>query len=62
VVGTFGPADYDGFQVDTVEGIKALKAKGVTKIIVDVHNNPGGYVCLGAFLYLVLAGTKSGYP
>ncbi|KAH7099194.1 hypothetical protein BKA62DRAFT_807097 [Auriculariales sp. MPI-PUGE-AT-0066] len=42
-VGSFYPADYYGFQAKALEGLQALKAAGVTKLIIDVHNNDGGY-------------------
>ena len=61
VVGDFSPDDFDGFQTLAVEGVNKLLAAGVKNLIVDVHNNGGGFICLGAFLYTLLSGTKSGY-
>ncbi|KZV96492.1 hypothetical protein EXIGLDRAFT_424620 [Exidia glandulosa HHB12029] len=61
-VGDFSPASFEGFQTQAVDGVNKLLAAGVTSLVVDVHNNGGGFICLGAFLYTLLAGTRSGYP
>ncbi|KAH7099199.1 hypothetical protein BKA62DRAFT_772734 [Auriculariales sp. MPI-PUGE-AT-0066] len=61
MIGSFYPDDFYAFQSTALEGVQTLKNAGVTKLIVDVHNNGGGYVCLGSFFYTLLAGTKSGY-
>ncbi|KAH7090052.1 hypothetical protein BKA62DRAFT_745520 [Auriculariales sp. MPI-PUGE-AT-0066] len=61
MIGYFYPDDFYAFQSTALEGVQTLKNAGVTKLIVDVHNNGGGYVCLGSFFYTLLAGTKSGY-
>lgn len=60
-VGTFEPSDYNGFQTDVVSAIDTFKAAGVKKLIIDLTNNGGGYVCLGVFLHQYLAGSKFGY-
>lgn len=60
-VGDFSPEDFFGFQAQAVDGVQKLLDAGVTSLVIDVHNNGGGFVCLGMFLYTLLAGTKSGY-
>ncbi|KAJ7856576.1 hypothetical protein B0H13DRAFT_2237799 [Mycena leptocephala] len=60
-IGSF-EGDFEGFQNDTVSAITAFKAAGVTRLIIDLHNNGGGFVCLGQFLHQYLAGTRIGYP
>ena len=40
-VGTFYPDDVDGFQHDVESAVKEFINKGVTKLIVDLHNNGG---------------------
>ena len=56
------PVDTDNFQTSIVQGIAAFKAAGVTRLIIDVTGNGGGYVCLGQFLHQYLAGSSFGYP
>ncbi|KAJ7151448.1 hypothetical protein C8R43DRAFT_1005222 [Mycena crocata] len=60
-IGSFG-GDFEQFQTDTVSAISAFKEAGVTKLLVDVTNNGGGFVCLGQFLHQYLVGTNFGYP
>lgn len=62
VVGDFSPADFNSFQTQAVDGVNKLLAAGVKSLVIDLHNNGGGFICLGAFLYTLLAGTKAGYP
>jgi hypothetical protein len=61
-VGSFEPDNYTGFQTDVDSAVKAFKTAGVTKLLIDVTNNGGGYICLGQFLHQYLAGSKIGYP
>ncbi|KAG7095916.1 hypothetical protein E1B28_006600 [Marasmius oreades] len=61
-VGSFGPLDFDQFQADVVAAIDAFKKAGVTRLLIDLSNNGGGFVCLGQFLFQYLAGSKIGYP
>ncbi|KAJ7672598.1 hypothetical protein DFH06DRAFT_96835 [Mycena polygramma] len=60
-IGSF-EGDFDGFQTDTISAIAAFKAAGVTRLLIDLSNNGGGFVCLGQFLHQYLAGTRIGYP
>ncbi|KAJ6613551.1 hypothetical protein B0H10DRAFT_2047628 [Mycena sp. CBHHK59/15] len=60
-IGSF-EGDFEGFQTDTVSAISAFQAAGVTKLLIDLTNNGGGFVCLGQFLHQYLAGTDFGYP
>jgi hypothetical protein len=39
-----------------------MKAAGVTKLLIDLTNNRGGFVCLGQFLHQYFAGSDFGYP
>ncbi|KAK7042445.1 TSPc domain-containing protein [Favolaschia claudopus] len=61
-VGSFGPNSFDGFQGDVVSAVNAFKAAGVTRLLIDLTNNGGGFICLGQFLHQYLAGTRMGYP
>ncbi|KAJ7253056.1 hypothetical protein B0H12DRAFT_602616 [Mycena haematopus] len=60
-IGSF-EGDFVGFQTDTVSAITAFKEAGVARLIIDLSNNGGGFVCLGQFLHQYLAGTRIGYP
>ncbi|KAJ3481415.1 hypothetical protein NLI96_g7672 [Meripilus lineatus] len=60
-VGSFD-ADFNQFQNDIKTAIETFKSAGVTRLMIDLTNNGGGYICLGQFLYQYLAGTKFGYP
>ena len=40
-VSTFSPDNFDGFQRDVESAVKEFTSKGVTKLIVDLHNNGG---------------------
>ncbi|CCM00765.1 uncharacterized protein FIBRA_02806 [Fibroporia radiculosa] len=61
-VGSFDPDDYNGFQNDVVSAVTQFKEAGATRLIVDLTNNGGGYVCLGEFLHAYLAGSSFGFP
>ncbi|KAF8958955.1 hypothetical protein BDZ97DRAFT_1429044 [Flammula alnicola] len=61
-VGSFEPNDFNQFQTDVVAAVTSLKAAGVTKLLIDLTNNGGGFVCLGQFLHQFLAGSQIGYP
>ncbi|KAJ8084971.1 hypothetical protein PM082_003748 [Marasmius tenuissimus] len=42
-----------------VDGLKELKELGVRKLIVDVTNNGGGYICIAHWLHRIIVGPKS---
>ncbi|KAG8748584.1 hypothetical protein FRC10_003718 [Ceratobasidium sp. 414] len=58
-LGSFS-GDFSGVQQGILDGVKAVKAKGATHLLVDVTNNGGGYICLAAWLHRVLAGPGPG--
>ncbi|KAK0460733.1 uncharacterized protein EV420DRAFT_1641267 [Desarmillaria tabescens] len=60
-VGSFG-GDFDAFMSDVVQSISAFQEAGVTRLLLDLTNNGGGFVCLGQFLFQYLAGSSFGYP
>ncbi|KAJ1300879.1 hypothetical protein OPQ81_002517 [Rhizoctonia solani] len=41
---------------NVLDGIDAVKSKGAYRLLIDLTNNGGGYVCLAAWLRRVLAG------
>jgi C-terminal processing protease CtpA/Prc len=40
-VGSFSPADFDGFQADVVAAITAFKAAKVDRLLIDLSGNGG---------------------
>ncbi|KAJ6463910.1 hypothetical protein C8R45DRAFT_1024567 [Mycena sanguinolenta] len=60
-VGSF-EGDFTQFQNDTVSAITAFQEAGASRLIIDLSNNGGGFVCLGQFLHQYLAGGRIGYP
>ncbi|KAG9076433.1 hypothetical protein FRC06_009508 [Ceratobasidium sp. 370] len=53
--GTFGP-----LQQGVLDGLKQVKSKGATRLLIDLTNNGGGIICLAAWLHRVLAGPAPG--
>ncbi|CAE6419408.1 unnamed protein product [Rhizoctonia solani] len=58
-LGSFS-GDFAGVQKGILDGINTVKSKGATRLLVDVTNNGGGYICLAAWLHRVLAGPGPG--
>ncbi|KAI0299451.1 hypothetical protein B0F90DRAFT_1810692 [Multifurca ochricompacta] len=50
-IGSFQDSDFEQFQVDVVATINSLKAAGATRLLIDLTNNPGGFICQGLFLH-----------
>lgn len=50
------------FQTDTISAFNSFKQAGVSRLLIDLTNNGGGFVCLGQFLHQFLAGSEIGYP
>ena len=42
-VSTFMPDNFEQFQRDVESAVKEFTSKGVTKLIVDLHNNGGEF-------------------
>ncbi|THH11140.1 hypothetical protein EW146_g8141, partial [Bondarzewia mesenterica] len=60
-VGSF-EGDFVQFQTDTLAAISQFQSSNVTRLLIDLTNNGGGFVCLGFFLHQFLAGLEFGYP
>jgi len=60
-VGSF-EGDFVQFQTDTLAAVRQFQASGVKRLLIDLTNNGGGFVCLGQFLHQFLAGSQIGYP
>ncbi|KAJ8082869.1 hypothetical protein PM082_008726 [Marasmius tenuissimus] len=57
-LGSFSGADYDAMQTGLLTGLTEMKARGKTKLIVDVTNNGGGFICVAHWLHRIIAGPK----
>ncbi|KAI0317981.1 hypothetical protein OF83DRAFT_1057662 [Amylostereum chailletii] len=60
-VGSF-EGDQAEFESDIATAVSAFKHAGVDRVLIDLSNNPGGFICLGFFLHSYLAGGAFGYP
>lgn len=51
---------FRNLQQGVLDGIRAVKAQGANKLLIDLTNNGGGIICLAAWLHRVLAGPQPG--
>ncbi|TFK66892.1 hypothetical protein BDN72DRAFT_871423 [Pluteus cervinus] len=58
-LGSFSDGDYDTFLNNLVNGLVNLKKQGATRLIADVSNNGGGWICAAHYLHRVISGPKS---
>ncbi|KAF8875475.1 hypothetical protein CPB85DRAFT_1235909 [Mucidula mucida] len=58
-LGSFSGADYNDMMQGLLDGLVALKSSGAQRLIVDVTNNGGGYICVAHFLHRIIVGPKS---
>ncbi|KAI9463958.1 hypothetical protein BJY52DRAFT_1184373 [Lactarius psammicola] len=61
-VGSFEEPSIEQFQLDIAATITSLKGAGATRLLIDLTNNPGGFICEGFFLHQYLSGLGFGYP
>uniref|UniRef100_A0A0W0FIA0 Uncharacterized protein n=1 Tax=Moniliophthora roreri TaxID=221103 RepID=A0A0W0FIA0_MONRR len=57
-LGSFSGADFDVMQQGLLDGLVGLKSKGAERLIVDVSNNGGGFICVAHWLHRIIAGPK----
>ncbi|KAI0941993.1 hypothetical protein AcV7_002542 [Taiwanofungus camphoratus] len=57
-LGSFAAGSFDDMQESLLTGLQNLKNKGATRLIVDVTNNGGGYICIAHWLHRIIAGPK----
>ncbi|KAG2015627.1 hypothetical protein CC2G_008882 [Coprinopsis cinerea AmutBmut pab1-1] len=57
-LGSFSAKNFTRFGESLLEGMLALKAKGAERLIVDVTNNEGGYICIAHWLHRLIIGPK----
>ncbi|EAU84152.2 hypothetical protein CC1G_08693 [Coprinopsis cinerea okayama7 len=53
-IGSFA-GNFDQFQLDVYLAVNDLKKKGASRLLIDLSNNGGGFLCLGQYLYAYLA-------
>ncbi|KAH9053608.1 hypothetical protein EDB87DRAFT_1569255 [Lactarius vividus] len=61
-VGSFQEPSYEQFQLDLATTIASLRDAGATRLLIDLTNNPGGFICQGIYLHQYLSGLGFGYP
>ncbi|KAH9053619.1 hypothetical protein EDB87DRAFT_1569228 [Lactarius vividus] len=54
--------DPEQFPLDVDAAVKQFKASGVTNLLIDVTDNPGGFLCLALFLHQYLTATGAEFP
>ncbi|KAJ2919861.1 hypothetical protein MD484_g543, partial [Candolleomyces efflorescens] len=58
-LGSFSDTDYSELHRGLLVGLLNLKSLGATRLVVDVSNNGGGYICAAHWLHRIIAGPKS---
>ncbi|KAJ2928526.1 hypothetical protein H1R20_g8538, partial [Candolleomyces eurysporus] len=58
-LGSFSDTDYNELHRGLLVGLLNLKSLGAMRLIVDVSNNGGGYVCVAHWLHRIIVGPKS---
>ncbi|KAJ7072240.1 hypothetical protein C8F01DRAFT_1044732 [Mycena amicta] len=57
-LGSFSAANFTAFMESLLDGLAELKALGASRLIVDVTNNGGGYICIAHWLHRIIIGPK----
>ncbi|KAF8061523.1 hypothetical protein FPV67DRAFT_1509294 [Lyophyllum atratum] len=55
-LGSFSAKNFTAFGLSLLNGLQELKARGATRLIVDVTNNGGGYICIAHWLHRIIIG------
>ncbi|KAJ2933708.1 hypothetical protein H1R20_g3345, partial [Candolleomyces eurysporus] len=59
-LGSFSDSiDIDEISRNLLIGLLNLKSLGATRLIIDVSNNPGGFICVAHWLHRIIVGPKS---
>ncbi|KAJ6499204.1 hypothetical protein C8R45DRAFT_1061350 [Mycena sanguinolenta] len=58
-LGSFSAPDFNTFMKSLLDGLQELKSLGANRLIVDVSNNGGGYICIAHWLHRILIGPKN---
>ncbi|KAH8828086.1 hypothetical protein DL96DRAFT_1797327 [Flagelloscypha sp. PMI_526] len=57
-LGSFSASDFNWFGKALLSGLRKLKELGAEKLVVDVTNNGGGYICIAHYLHRIIIGPK----
>ncbi|KAK0485881.1 hypothetical protein IW261DRAFT_1452570 [Armillaria novae-zelandiae] len=57
-LGSFSAQNFSTFQSSLLSGLNGLKALGAERLVVDVTNNGGGYICIAHWLHRIIIGPK----
>ncbi|KAF8897024.1 hypothetical protein CPB84DRAFT_1681804 [Gymnopilus junonius] len=57
-LGSFSAKNFTTFGASLLNGLLDLKAAGAKRLIVDVTNNGGGYICVAHWLHRIIIGPK----
>jgi len=58
-LGSFSSISYATLQNSLLYGLTNLTHLGATRLIVDVTNNGGGYICIAHWLHRIISGPRS---
>ncbi|KAF7428583.1 hypothetical protein PC9H_007809 [Pleurotus ostreatus] len=58
VLGSFSSSSFSGLQKSLLRGLLELRGAGASRLIVDVTNNGGGYICIAHWLHRIIIGPK----
>ncbi|KIM40180.1 hypothetical protein M413DRAFT_446340 [Hebeloma cylindrosporum] len=57
-LGSFSAKNFTAFGISLLSGLQELKTAGAERLIVDVTNNGGGYICIAHWLHRIIIGPK----
>lgn len=57
-LGSFSAQSFSTFQSSLLSGLNGLKSLGAKRLVVDVTNNGGGYICIAHWLHRIIIGPK----
>ncbi|KAL0956526.1 hypothetical protein HGRIS_002667 [Hohenbuehelia grisea] len=57
-LGSFAAPSFSVFQQSLLDGLVDLKKKGAKRLVVDVTNNGGGYICIAHWLHRIIIGAR----
>ncbi|KAF8518425.1 hypothetical protein BU17DRAFT_48809 [Hysterangium stoloniferum] len=58
-LGSFSSGTFDGMESQLFSGLQKLKADGMTRLIVDLNNNGGGFICIAHWLHRIIVGPNA---
>ncbi|KAJ6625541.1 hypothetical protein B0H10DRAFT_1782971 [Mycena sp. CBHHK59/15] len=58
-LGSFSAANFSAFMGSLLDGLQELKSLGASRLVVDVTNNGGGYICIAHWLHRIIIGPKN---